>query len=195
MSDAMARLLAAGLTVLGMLIVAYITHRLTLARERSRTGDIGGSGESDESGKVEDFIKNVHSPIIRLTHEVAALIEDTWQNNWNPDMGLEWKKVKDEKFRALMIKTGRISEILQSVLDLITPYLAALPDSLSEKLSTELAGIVTDLKVLETMQKEKSEHPSNTFNRMKNLLPLLEEVRKQFKPESYRKLIDSCRKI
>ena len=186
--DPIARLIAALLTVAGAFIVAYVTHQLTLSRERARQLEANKSGRSD---KIDNFMKNVHAPIIRWTSEVAGLIDHVLTDIWNPDSDIEWKKVRDAHFQELIVSVQDIDKGLTNILDTVTPYLPLVDKKIADTLATEIPVISRNLKLIETLEKEKSDKPAQTLKRLEALKPILLELKNQFDVTLYTKFIDS----
>ncbi len=186
MDDPFSRLIAAVLTVVGAFIVAFVTHRLTVAREQAKQRKVSESGHLE---RIDTFMKTVHSPVIRRTHEIETFIDDLLGNHWNPESDVEWKKIKKERFSAMMIVLGSLQDGLKDLLDTVTPYMAILPSELSEILAKELPILITDLEILKTMVKEKSEKPAIVFGRLSNVKSVLSGLREQFDEKNYREFL------
>lgn len=186
--DPISRLIAALLTVAGAFIVAWVTHHFTLSRERARQNQAAQFGRLD---KIENFSNNIHAPIIRWTSEATGLIDHVIQDVWNPDSDLEWKKVRDEHFRELVVNLRSIDQTLTNILDTITPYLPILNKNLADTLATEIPVISRNLRLIENLEKEKSDKPAQTLKRLENLKPTLTELKNQFDIDLYTKFIDS----
>jgi hypothetical protein len=188
MDDPFSRLIAAILTVVGMFIVAFVTHRLTVAREHAKQSKESESGQVE---KFDAFMKTVHSPVIRRTHEIETLIDDLLTNHWNPESEEEWKKIKKERFSAMLIVLGSLQDGLKDLLDTVTPYMAILPAELAEILSKEIPILMTDLEILKTLEKEKSEKPAIVFGRLSKVKSVLSGLREQFDVKNYREFLNT----
>jgi hypothetical protein len=186
--DPTARLIAALLTVAGAFIVAWVTHQLTISRERMRQLEADRSGRTD---RIENFMNDVHAPIIRWTSEVTGLIDYVLTDIWNPDSDVEWKKIKDEHFRELLVSLRAIDKGLENILDTVTPYLPLLDKKIADTLATEIPVISRNLKLMETLEKEKSDKPAQALKRLEALKPTLAALKSQFDVDLYTKFIDS----
>jgi hypothetical protein len=186
--DPTARLIAALLTVAGAFIVAWVTHQLTISRERMRQLEADRSGRTD---RIENFMNDVHAPIIRWTSEVTGLIDHVLTDIWNPDSDVEWKKIKDEHFRELLVSLRAIDKGLENILDTVTPYLPLLDKKIADTLATEIPVISRNLKLMETLEKEKSDKPAQALKRLEALKPTLAALKSQFDVDLYTKFIDS----
>jgi hypothetical protein len=157
MDDSTARIVAAVLTGIATLVAVFAAHRL------SASGDKGKTQTTPE--KIEPL---PNDKIKAKSKEIIAFI-DSASGLWTPDSEQKWKKVKKEKFSALVGVIDKLSPALGEFLILLGDQTDQIESSLISDFQYTIPRLISDFEILKNLEKEKSDLPSDIFNRLSDL--------------------------
>ena len=157
MDDSTARIVAAVLTGIATLVAVFAAHRLSVSRQINKPQDVPQKNASQSPDKI-----------ISNSKEIIAYIDSAFEI-WTPASEVKWKKVKKEKFSALVGVIDKLSPALGEFLILLGDQTDQIESSLISDFQYTIPRLISDFEILKNLEKEKSDLPSDIFNRLSDL--------------------------